>query len=74
MQTAGGVACLRRTVTTTEVAASIGIIACTLEKRRIYGGAPVFLQLGRSLRERTEKLNANLGNSGRRLISEYAPP
>ena len=62
---------LRRTLTTAEAAAYTGIAVSTLEKRRVYGGGPAFLKLGRSVRYRLEDLDAFLGEHGYRSTSEY---
>jgi excisionase family DNA binding protein len=63
--------CLRRTLTTSQASAYTGISVSTLEKRRVYGGGPAFLKLGRSVRYRIQDLDAFLDEHGYRSTSEY---
>ena len=62
---------LRRALTTTEAAAYTGISVSTLEKKRVYGGGPVFLKLGRGVRYRVQDLDSYMDERTFASTSEY---
>jgi predicted DNA-binding transcriptional regulator AlpA len=57
---------------TRDAAAYIGLAESTLEKRRVSGGGPKFIRLGRSIRYRVEDLEAFLAEHVFGSTSEYA--
>ena len=62
----------RRMLSVQEAAARVGLSKSSLNKLRVYGGGPVFLKLGRSVRYDPYDLDSWLASHRRNSTSEQA--